>query len=885
MANLSNINNKFLVTTGGNVGINTTSPTSKLDVREDANNVYTAYFYNSDTNSNSNGINVQTATTNASAYAFRVNSGSNSNALVVKGNANVGIGTASPSANLEIAGDVLINSGEYISWGGVGETSIEGSTASNKIQFRTGSGDRMIINNTGVGIGTTSPSGVLHIKKDNALATFEIQGGLNTQTTAGAVNGEINFGVNDPSTTGGIGASIKNISQISNGAHNGLAFYTGLQSRTPYLQQMLYFTAQGGVSFGTSNLAYGTSGQILKSNADAPPSWVDASTVIGGPYLPLSAGSGDPLTGDLYINKSAPALRLNDSGSNKPYELRVDAETFSIKEVSNSRTLMSMTTGAVITLDSLGSNTVINTTGAMVVPNGKVGIGTTSPDAILNISKTSFSTTFTSADSYIRIGKGENATNGYQFIGFGYNNGSADLVPAYIGYQQTGTPGNYTKGDLVFGTRNVTTNTIPTERMRINATGNVLIGNPSVDHAYKLQIEGNDIMLNTENSIQGKSIYARYSSQFTIQCDSELRFSTGGSPTQKMVIQAGGNVGIGVTSPTGAKLEVKKDHGDTWVADFHNISADYQGVRIRQDSTSGSGGPGASGNSALVVDDQRANNMVTPTPTVYIKRSGANTNGLLLSVEPHAVTGLTVNDLGRVGIGTEAPDAQLEVETASYAATNAVANFINGNNPTRVAYDTVVVAQTDVASLSLVETPAGGQSVEQKLTFAVGDTNAVIRTANTSGGMWFNVNASVSASAYLTTSGTNAIRILNSGNVGILDSTPSYELDVDGTIRATGDIIAYSDVRVKENIKTIDNSLEKVSKLRGVEFNKIGKDEKSIGVIAQEIEKVIPEVVREDEKGMKSVAYGNISGLLIEAIKELKAEIDELKKHSCDCKK
>ncbi len=46
MANLSNINNKFLVTTGGNVGINATSPTSKIDVREDANNVYTGYFYN-----------------------------------------------------------------------------------------------------------------------------------------------------------------------------------------------------------------------------------------------------------------------------------------------------------------------------------------------------------------------------------------------------------------------------------------------------------------------------------------------------------------------------------------------------------------------------------------------------------------------------------------------------------------------------------------------------------------------------------------------------------------------------------------------------------------------------------------------------------------------
>jgi hypothetical protein len=116
------------------------------------------------------------------------------------------------------------------------------------------------------------------------------------------------------------------------------------------------------------------------------------------------------------------------------------------------------------------------------------------------------------------------------------------------------------------------------------------------------------------------------------------------------------------------------------------------------------------------------------------------------------------------------------------------------------------------------------------------------------------------------------------GDVGIGDTSPSYKLDVDGTIRATGDVIAYSDKRVKENIKTIDNSLEKVNQLRGVEFNKIGEDKKSIGVIAQEIEKILPEVVREDDKGMKSVAYGNITGILIEAIKELKLEVEELKK-------
>ena len=122
-----------------------------------------------------------------------------------------------------------------------------------------------------------------------------------------------------------------------------------------------------------------------------------------------------------------------------------------------------------------------------------------------------------------------------------------------------------------------------------------------------------------------------------------------------------------------------------------------------------------------------------------------------------------------------------------------------------------------------------------------------------------------------------ALTVLETGNVGVGDSTPSYKLDVAGTIRATGDVIAYSDERLKENVKTIDNSLEKVNKLRGVEFNKIGEDKKSIGVIAQEIEKILPEVVETDEDGMKSVAYGNVVGVLIEAIKELNKEVKELK--------
>ena len=89
----------------------------------------------------------------------------------------------------------------------------------------------------------------------------------------------------------------------------------------------------------------------------------------------------------------------------------------------------------------------------------------------------------------------------------------------------------------------------------------------------------------------------------------------------------------------------------------------------------------------------------------------------------------------------------------------------------------------------------------------------------------------------------------------------------------SGDIVAYSDSRLKTNVKTLDGS--KVYEMRGVSF--IKDDKKGSGVIAQELEKIAPELVNSDSE-YKAVAYGNISGYLIEAIKELKLEIDELKK-------
>lgn len=99
-----------------------------------------------------------------------------------------------------------------------------------------------------------------------------------------------------------------------------------------------------------------------------------------------------------------------------------------------------------------------------------------------------------------------------------------------------------------------------------------------------------------------------------------------------------------------------------------------------------------------------------------------------------------------------------------------------------------------------------------------------------------------------------------------------------GDITATGDVTAFSDERLKENIDPIADAMDKVKQISGYTFNRKGDPRKHAGVIAQEVQKVLPEVVTEDDDGMLSVAYGNMVGLLIEAIKDLSAEVDELKK-------
>jgi hypothetical protein len=113
--------------------------------------------------------------------------------------------------------------------------------------------------------------------------------------------------------------------------------------------------------------------------------------------------------------------------------------------------------------------------------------------------------------------------------------------------------------------------------------------------------------------------------------------------------------------------------------------------------------------------------------------------------------------------------------------------------------------------------------------------------------------------------------------VGLYDSVLAanrWTTDTSGNFTATGNVTAYSDARLKDNVETVTNAVALVEKMRGVRYTRKDTGDAGVGVIAQEMQAVLPEVVLDGE--MLAVSYGNIVGVLIEAVKELSARVKEL---------
>jgi hypothetical protein len=194
---------------------------------------------------------------------------------------------------------------------------------------------------------------------------------------------------------------------------------------------------------------------------------------------------------------------------------------------------------------------------------------------------------------------------------------------------------------------------------------------------------------------------------------------------------------------------------------------------------------------------------------------------------------------GNVGIGTATPNAKLEI----------------------------VGAAAEAEALRLTVGTSGNIGVR------------VYEDANSANFLRFRPFASPQTGFMFSDEGDTPILTIQTATdrVGIGTSAPTQALDVVGSILASDNITAFSDSRFKEDVKTIENALEKTQALNGVSYTDKASKEKRIGLIAQELKEVIPEVVFVNgDDQIHSVAYGNLVGLLVQAIKELNAKVDLL---------
>jgi len=290
----------------------------------------------------------------------------------------------------------------------------------------------------------------------------------------------------------------------------------------------------------------------------------------------------------------------------------------------------------------------------------------------------------------------------------------------------------------------------------------------------------------------------------------------------QFLIRADGGVGIGTSTPL-SPLHVQSANNWNWTlgngwGDF-NVGDTTHGLSIGV-ATEG-GGAGS------------------------VRMWTAGGNGNLTFGNASNGDFMTIKGTGEVGVGTTNPEGNLHVSAGA---------------------PSVIVDATDEADAKLLFRDADDPSNQSfEIAFNAADQDLHIRSDDNSG--------------------TDIVTVTHGGLIGIKETSPSVSLHVNGSICYTAGFGACSDERYKKDITPITSAIDKLDRLRGVSFKwkkdkypkKEFDDKPQLGIIAQEVKEVFPELVMQDNDGYYSVDYVKLTPVLIEAVKELKAENDELK--------
>ena len=496
-------------------------------------------------------------------------------------------------------------------------------------------------------------------------------------------------------------------------------------------------------------------------------------------------------------------------------------------------------------------------------------------------------------------------TNGT--IDLGYDDGSA--IHRFRNLYLSGTARSNTVSingtTVIDSSRNLTNIGNITASGNLNVGSNAVINQASSDSTY--------LKVNHSSSGDGGILLQRANAnkwQITSNTSHHLVLdSLGGGD----VLIPTGNLGISTSSPS-AKLDVNKGSSGN-VASFKTGAAnvnDYAGITLHSYTIS---------NVDWYGSEMRSINTAS-SPSYLNPRLGFFTQNNNTHLPADRTEKMSILGNGNCGIGTDNPSDKLSLNGAVNASTGLT---IGNNNSTRVR-----LYHSDAGGYSALTTD--GMGTEQPLIIGSGqylafytngserlridasgniehgtsqttiiDSSRNLTNIGTISSGAITSSASLKATDYRVNEGSSlagglfkeknvtgsgssndltifAEGISNGGNIHFMtggSATIRATIDTSGDATFSGNVTAYSDERLKENIETLDS--KKALQMRGVSFIKDGV--KGSGVIAQEVEEIAPELVltADDEMGTKSVAYGNLVGYLIETVKDQQKQIDELK--------
>jgi hypothetical protein len=906
----------------GDVGIGTSSPSSKF-------HVYSASAFNrlaiENTGDFQNGLRIN-RTGGSFATDWEVYTPSNSTALnfynganimTLNANGNVGIGTSNPLAKLMVAGDLMVgatnkigfnystsdsNFYNFIEWQGAssGALNISGgnwtSTASQEaIRFSTQQGVKMsILNNGNIGIGITTPASLLHVKGSltigdpSALVANNVIRFYNSSGTVGLFGALLcsNGNVHLDSGVGGFGLYLNYFSGT-----NGVIFGNGAGGGSG-----ASVNASGTISstsFVTTGYIYMNNGQIIQAkdtlgtfHSVLYPRWTNDATYLdggtGGLYLRTNNGGVNPMymntAGNVGIGTTSPnaPLQFASTTANRKIVLYEDANNnfqFYGFGINASAMVYYVGSTGASHIFRAGTSTTTDVELMRISGNGNIGIGTASPASRLTISGGSLATTGSGLHFASELTNGRTGTYDASSVSSIHTLFDAKTVEltagstsGYVtGISATGVGGTLFSGVLRFITSSA-------ERMRIFANGNVAIGTPT-DSLYKLDVTGtlrttsnhiNQGYLKVTNGIisgDNSRIFAPQGASYVTQASvvtgafkiklPVAKFNNGTMLRMTIKIYTY-NSGVSFTFDVGGY-----NYGDgNWYNVFAQSSTESGGllnVRFGRDATS----------NCIWIGELAT---TWSYPQVYV----TDFQGGYFGYDEAWSTGWSITPVTAFDTVSQTRTSALGLNSTNNAfAYNLNQNLRTTDSPTFSSVNANIISPgsyyiqsttvgTSYTAHYQIREKTGGSEVANRANFSYAPALAF---------HWSNVTVS-------------SIAMETTGRIAIMDYLGTgYQSLIANNINANGIFTEASSIRYKEDIKDLTYSLDDILKLRGVTYKKKGTSHVEIGVIAEEVNDVIPEIVTKNQDGtVESVSYGRLSAIFIEAFKQQQEQIELLKK-------